>query len=84
VEVNYLLSLPRSKNCTACHHVALLRPAALLKFGLSPAVKVLDLKGRVSAASAARRARPSFRSSGALDWVRPSGVPLTRCQALIC
>jgi hypothetical protein len=34
-------------NCAACHHVALLTPAALLKLGLSPAAKVLELKWRV-------------------------------------
>jgi hypothetical protein len=33
--------------CAACHHVALLTPAALLKLGLSPAAKVLDLTMRV-------------------------------------
>ena len=34
-------------DCTACHHVALLTPGALLKLGLSPDTKVLDLKVRV-------------------------------------
>jgi hypothetical protein len=34
-------------DCAACHHVALLRPEALLRVGLSPAAKVLDLKGRL-------------------------------------
>jgi ribosomal protein S27E len=34
-------------DCAACHHVALLTPEALLKLGLSPAVKVLDLTTRV-------------------------------------
>jgi hypothetical protein len=33
-------------DCAACHHVALLTPNALLRAGLSPAAKVLDLKGR--------------------------------------
>jgi len=33
-------------NCAACHHVALLTPEALLRQRLSPAAKVLDLKGR--------------------------------------
>jgi hypothetical protein len=33
-------------DCAACHHVALLTPDALLRVGLSPAAKVLDLKGR--------------------------------------
>jgi hypothetical protein len=34
-------------DCAACHHVALLTPEALLRVGLSPATKVLDLKGRL-------------------------------------
>ena len=34
-------------DCAACHHVALLTPEALLRAGLSPEVKVLDLKGRL-------------------------------------
>jgi len=32
--------------CANCHHVALLTQTALLRAGLSPAAKVLDLKGR--------------------------------------
>jgi hypothetical protein len=34
-------------DCAACQHVALLTPEALLRAGLSPAAKVLDLKGRL-------------------------------------
>ena len=34
-------------DCAACDHVALLTPEALRKAGLSPAAKVLDLKGRL-------------------------------------
>jgi len=34
-------------DCAACHHVALLTPDFLLRLGLSPQAKVLDLKGRV-------------------------------------
>ena len=33
--------------CSACHHVTLLTPDFLLRLGLSPHVKVLDLKQRV-------------------------------------
>ena len=33
-------------DCAACHHVALLTPEVLLRGGLSPGAKVLDLKGR--------------------------------------
>ena len=34
-------------DCAACQHVALLTPEALLRVGLSPAAKVLDLKTRL-------------------------------------
>ena len=34
-------------DCAAFHHVALLTPEALLRSGLSPAAKVLDLKDRL-------------------------------------
>jgi hypothetical protein len=34
-------------DCAACHHVALLTPEALLRAGLSPVIKVLDLKARL-------------------------------------
>ena len=34
-------------DCAACHHVALLTPEALLRVGLRPAAKILDLKGRL-------------------------------------
>ena len=34
-------------DCATCHHVALLTRGALLKLGLSPATKVLDLNMRV-------------------------------------
>jgi hypothetical protein len=34
-------------DCAACHHVALLTPEALLRIGLSPGAKVLDLQGRL-------------------------------------
>jgi hypothetical protein len=34
-------------DCAACRHVALLTPDFLLRLGLSPAAKVLDLNGRV-------------------------------------
>jgi hypothetical protein len=34
-------------DCAACHHVALLTPEALLRAGLGPAAKVLELKGRL-------------------------------------
>jgi ribosomal protein S27E len=34
-------------DCAACHHVALLTPEALLRLGVGPASKVLDLKWRL-------------------------------------
>ena len=32
-------------DCAACHHVALLTPEALMRVGLSPGTKMLDLRG---------------------------------------
>jgi hypothetical protein len=34
-------------DCVACHHVALLTPEALLRAGLSPGAKILDLQRAV-------------------------------------
>ena len=44
-------------DCAACHHVALLTPEALLRAGLSPAAKVLDLKGRLRWRGCGRKGR---------------------------
>jgi ribosomal protein S27E len=44
-------------DCAACHHVALLTPEALLRVGLSPAAKVLDLKGRLRCRGCGRKGR---------------------------
>jgi hypothetical protein len=44
-------------DCSACHHMALLPPEALLRFGLSPAAKVLDLKGRLRCRGCGRKGR---------------------------
>jgi hypothetical protein len=44
-------------DCAACHPVALLTPAALLRAGLSPAAKVLDLKGRLRCRGCGRKGR---------------------------
>jgi hypothetical protein len=44
-------------DCAACHHVALLTPDALMKVGLSPAAKVLDLKGRLRCRGCGRKGR---------------------------
>jgi ribosomal protein S27E len=52
-------------DCAACHHVALLAPEFLLRLGLSPQAKVLDLKERVRCRGCGKRGRgPWFRSSG--------------------
>ena len=44
-------------DCPACHHVALLTPEALLRVGLIPATKVLDLKGRLRCRGCGRKGR---------------------------
>ena len=41
----------------ACHHVAVLTPEALLRIGLRPAAKVLDLKGRLRCRGCGRKGR---------------------------
>jgi hypothetical protein len=40
-------------DCAACHHVALLTPEPLMRLGLSPGAKVLDLSKGGSAAAGA-------------------------------
>jgi hypothetical protein len=44
-------------DCAACHHVALLAPEFLLRLGLSPQTKVLDLKERVRCRGCGKRGR---------------------------
>jgi hypothetical protein len=44
-------------DCAACHHVALLTPEALLRAGLSPPTKVLDLKERLRCRGCGRKGR---------------------------
>jgi hypothetical protein len=43
--------------CAARHQVALLTPEALLRVGLSPAAKVLDLRGRLRCRGCRRKGR---------------------------
>jgi hypothetical protein len=43
--------------CAACHHVALLPPQFLLRLGLSPQAKVLDLKWRLRCRGCGARGR---------------------------
>jgi hypothetical protein len=56
-------------DCAACHHVALLTPEALLRAGLSPGAKVLDLKGRLRCRGCGRKGRAvvsiNWRGQGA-------------------
>ena len=51
-------------DCAACRHVALLSPEFLLRLGLSPQTKVLDLKERVRCRRCGKR-----RASGGFDQV---------------
>jgi len=44
-------------DCAACHHVAQLTPEALLRAGMIPATKVLDLKGRLRCRGCGRKGR---------------------------
>jgi hypothetical protein len=44
-------------DCADCHHVALLTPDFLLRLGLDPRAKVLDLKERVRCRGCGARAR---------------------------
>ena len=48
-------------DCAACHHVALLTPEALLRAGLIPAAKVLDLNGRLRCRGCGRKGRTVVR-----------------------
>jgi hypothetical protein len=54
-------------DCAACQHVALLTPEFLLRLGLSPQAKVLDLKGRVRCRGCGARGRAVF----SVKWRRP-------------
>ena len=44
-------------DCAACHHVAVLAPEFLVRLGLSPQTKVLDLKERVRCRGCGARGR---------------------------
>jgi hypothetical protein len=56
-------------DCAACHHVALLTPEFLLRRGLSPLTKVLDLKERVRC----RGCGAWGRAVVSIKWRRPDG-----------
>jgi hypothetical protein len=44
-------------DCAACHHVAPLTLEALLRAGLRPTAKLLDLKGRLRCRGCGRKGR---------------------------
>src|SRR5215813_14534056 len=58
-------------DCAACGHVALLTTKTLLMGGLSPAAKVLDLKGRLRCRGCGRKGRVvvsvKWRGQGAVS-----------------
>jgi hypothetical protein len=56
-------------DCAAGHHVALLTPEFLLRLGLSPQAKVLDLKTRVRCRGCGARGRAVISSK----WHHQSG-----------
>jgi hypothetical protein len=56
-------------DCAACYHVALLTPDFLLRLGLSPRTKVLDLAGRVRCRGCGARGRAVV----SVKWRRQGG-----------
>ena len=56
-------------DCAACHHVALLTPDFLLRHGLDPRTKVLDLQGRGRCRGCGARGRAVV----SVKWARQSG-----------
>jgi len=57
-------------DCAACHHVALLTPELLVRLGLSPQAKVLDLKWRVRCRGCGARGRAvvSIKWGRSITW----------------
>jgi ribosomal protein S27E len=55
-------------DCVACHHTALLAPEFLMRLGLSPQAKVLDLKERVRCRGCGKRGRAVI----SIKWRRES------------
>jgi hypothetical protein len=55
-------------DCAACYHVALLTQEVLLRAGLSPTAKVLDLKERL-------RCRGCGRKGRAVVSIKPGSPP---------
>jgi hypothetical protein len=58
-------------DCAACHHVALLTPEALLRVGLSPAAKILDLERRLRCRGCGRKGRAVV----SIEWRGGAGKP---------
>jgi hypothetical protein len=56
-------------DCAACHHVAVLAREFLLRLGLSPQTKVLDLKERIRCRGCGKRGRAVV----SIKWRRQSG-----------
>jgi hypothetical protein len=56
-------------DCAACHHIALLTPDFLLRLGLSPQAKVLDLKSRVRCRGCGAKGRAVV----SVKWGRQGG-----------
>jgi ribosomal protein S27E len=56
-------------DCVACHHVALLTPEFLLRLGLDPRAKVLDLTGRVRCRGCGAKGRAVV----SVKWGRQTG-----------
>jgi len=56
-------------DCAGCHHVVLLTPEFLPRFGLSPQAKVLDLNWRVRCRGCGERGRGVV----SIKWTRQSG-----------
>ena len=56
-------------DCAACHHVAVLTSDFLLRLGLSPGVKLLDLTGRVRCRGCGARGRAVV----SVKWGRQRG-----------
>jgi hypothetical protein len=58
--------------CAACQHVALLGREALLRLGLNPGEKVLDLKGRLRCRGCGRKGRAVV----SVKWRGGNGKPM--------
>jgi hypothetical protein len=73
-------------DCAACHPVALLAPEFLMRLGLSPQAKVLDLKERVRCrgcgARGASRGFDQVAGAGRVACNQPVGPALGCCQAV--